>query len=105
MDATKKYHLDKRSEQTAAEIGASDPPDRLYTIEEVAEKLGVSKQWLDIKRSKGGGPRFCRVGRSIRYLNSHLIEFLEQRSALSTAEYQHRAGPGRPKAKKKGRKS
>lgn len=47
----------------------------LLTPDETCRYLQVSRSWLDKKRVYGGGPRFCRIGRSIRYHPAALAAF------------------------------
>ena len=42
---------------------------------EAAAVLGMSTQWLEIGRCKGYGPPFTKIGRSVRYLRSVLIDW------------------------------
>jgi hypothetical protein len=82
--------LDKR----AADIrrNAIGQPDQLLSTKETAVFLGVSAQWLEIRRGQSGGPPFQRLGPGcIRYRLSSLIKWLEQREYLSTAHYEEMA--------------
>jgi predicted DNA-binding transcriptional regulator AlpA len=51
-----------------------------------AEILGVSASFLNKLRCSGGGPRFARIGRSVRYNLAALREWAEARSRGSTSE-------------------
>ncbi len=46
------------------------------TEAEVALRLGVSSAVLRAWRLKGVGPRFCRFGRSVRYLEADVERFI-----------------------------
>ncbi len=46
--------------------------------------------WLERARWDGSGPKFYKLGRSVRYLKSDLIEFVESRQFQHTAEYEKR---------------
>ena len=82
-----KHHLDRRAAEIA-EKGRQGDPDDLLTTEETAAWLGVSRQWLEIGRSKGYGPPFARVGpRHIRYRRDRTIQWLEERMHRCTSEY------------------
>ena len=82
-----KHHLDRRAAEIA-EKGRQGDPDELLTTQEEADWLGVSRQWLEIGRSKGYGPPFVRVGpRHIRYVRRWTIKWLEERMHRCTAEY------------------
>jgi predicted DNA-binding transcriptional regulator AlpA len=60
--------------------------DPLITPSRVAELLGVSLSWLAKSRLSGDGPRFVKIGRSVRYLESHLRDYVRQRTRSSTSE-------------------
>jgi excisionase family DNA binding protein len=62
------------------------PPTPLLTAKEAAHYLRVSKSWLAKKRMSGDGPAYIKVGRSVRYLESALIEWMKSRRRLSTSE-------------------
>jgi excisionase family DNA binding protein len=56
---------------------------RALTEREVAELLGLSVATLRAWRHRGKGPRFLRLGRSVRYLPSDVNEFVRA-SAVDT---------------------
>lgn len=51
-----------------------------------AEVLGVSVRTLQGWRVRGGGPRFCKLGRRIIYRPHDLSAFMDGCSATSTTE-------------------
>jgi len=53
----------------------NDQTDAL-TEAEAARRLGVSAAVLRVWRGRGTGPRFCRFGRSVRYLARDIEEFI-----------------------------
>jgi excisionase family DNA binding protein len=53
------------------------------TERQVAEQLGLSGATLRAWRHRGKGPRFLRLGRSVRYLPSDVDEFVRA-SAVDT---------------------
>jgi excisionase family DNA binding protein len=53
------------------------------TERQVAEHLGLSVATLRAWRHRGKGPRFLRLGRSVRYLPSDVDEFVRA-SAVDT---------------------
>ena len=57
---------------------------RALTEREVAELLGLSVATLRAWRHRGKGPRFLRLGRSVRYLSSDLDAFVRA-SAVDTS--------------------
>jgi excisionase family DNA binding protein len=42
-------------------------PERHLTVDELAERLGVPRRTVYAWNSVGGGPKFLRVGRHVRY--------------------------------------
>ena len=56
---------------------------RALTESEVAERLGLSVATLRAWRHRGKGPRFLRLGRSVRYLPSDVDDFVRA-SAVDT---------------------
>jgi predicted DNA-binding transcriptional regulator AlpA len=59
-------------------------PETTRAIErEVAELLGLSVATLRAWRHRGKGPRFLRLGRSVRYLPSDVADFVRA-SAVDT---------------------
>lgn len=77
MTTMPKHHLDKRAAELIA-AGAGDPDD-LLTTKDVAAWFGVSKQWLEINRSKGDGPPFIKLGRMVRYRRDAVLQWLDER--------------------------
>lgn len=65
--------------------------DLMYDTKGAARYLGgikkpLSERTLQRNRQIGGGPRFIRVGRLIRYRKSDLDAWLESRVRTSTSE-------------------
>lgn len=69
--------------------------DQLMTTAEAARFLRLSPQTLCDLRSRGGGPRYCKLARSrICYLRSDLLRYaLERRFSCTTDA---RLSSGRP---------
>jgi excisionase family DNA binding protein len=69
----------------ATRTGRDRAPDsgRALTEREVAELLGLSVATLRAWRHRGKGPRFLRLGRSVRYLPADVDEFVRE-SAVDT---------------------
>jgi excisionase family DNA binding protein len=63
---------------------ASAQSTRALTEREVAELLGLSVATLRAWRHRGKGPRFLRLGRSVRYLPLDLEDFVRA-SAVDAA--------------------
>lgn len=53
------------------------------TEQQVAEQLGLSVATLRAWRHRGTGPRFLRLGRSVRYLPTDVADFVRA-SAVDT---------------------
>jgi predicted DNA-binding transcriptional regulator AlpA len=56
---------------------------RALTEREVADMLGLSVATLRAWRHRGKGPRFLRLGRSVRYLPADVADFVRA-SAVDT---------------------
>jgi excisionase family DNA binding protein len=56
---------------------------KALTERQVAEQLGLSVATLRAWRHRGKGPRFLRLGRSVRYVPSDVDEFVRA-SAVDT---------------------
>jgi predicted DNA-binding transcriptional regulator AlpA len=63
-------------------IAAADP-DAALNENQAAEFLGLSVQaW----RVRGGGPRYTKIGRSVRYQRRELVAFQQSHTVSSTTE-------------------
>lgn len=62
----------------------------LLTEEETASLLNLSKRTLQAWRGRGCGPRFIKVGRSIRYRSENVQEFVNENVHQSTSEDSYR---------------
>ena len=60
--------------------------ERLLTPQEAADLLRVSMSWLAKARMRGDGPPYIRIGRSIRYSEAALHQWMKSRQRLSTSE-------------------
>jgi predicted DNA-binding transcriptional regulator AlpA len=58
----------------------------LLTAKDAAKLLKVSLSWLAKARMRGDGPAYVKVGRSIRYTEAGLIQWMKSRQRLSTSE-------------------
>jgi predicted DNA-binding transcriptional regulator AlpA len=58
----------------------------LLTAKEAAKLYKVSTSWLAKARMRGDGPPYIRIGRSIRYAETALIQWMKSRQRLSTSE-------------------
>jgi predicted DNA-binding transcriptional regulator AlpA len=62
------------------------PTFTLLTPQEVAARLKVSVSWLAKARMRGDGPPYVLIGRSIRYPEADLIQWMRSQRRLSTSE-------------------
>jgi hypothetical protein len=53
---------------------------------QAAQLLGVSVRTLQAWRVRGGGPRYCKIGRAVRYQRRELVSFQEAHTVCSTSE-------------------
>jgi len=60
--------------------------ERLLTARDAANLLRLSSSWLAKARMRGDGPPYIRVGRSIRYGEAALIQWMRSRQRSSTSE-------------------
>jgi hypothetical protein len=59
----------------------------LLTPLEAAKLLKLSLSWLAKARMRGLGPPYMKVGRSIRYSESGLLQWMKSQQRLSTSEH------------------
>ena len=59
---------------------------RLFTQGEAARLLRLSQRTLERLRVQGGGPCFVKCGRSVRYRETDLEEWIAARVVSSTSE-------------------
>jgi predicted DNA-binding transcriptional regulator AlpA len=59
---------------------------RLRTPKEAADFLRVSDSWLAKARMRGDGPPFVKIGRSVRYPEGPLLQWMKSNLHLSTSE-------------------
>lgn len=53
---------------------------------EAAKYLGLQPATLEAWRCRGGGPRFVKLGRAVRYRWADLHEYIELRTRSNTSE-------------------
>lgn len=58
----------------------------LLEPKQAAAVLNVSLSWLAKARMRGDGPLFVKVGRSVRYSEAALQQWMKSRQRLSTRE-------------------
>jgi excisionase family DNA binding protein len=66
------------------------PPGLLYE-QEAAHFLSLSVRTLQAWRVRGGGPRFCKIGRAVRYRRSDLATWVDAQIRTSTSDAGERA--------------
>jgi predicted DNA-binding transcriptional regulator AlpA len=60
--------------------------ERYYSPKDAAAYLRTSPSTLAKRRLYGTGPRYCRIGRAIRYRKSDLDEFMAVNTVSSTSD-------------------
>jgi predicted DNA-binding transcriptional regulator AlpA len=70
---------------TTTERGQMSGTTRALTEREVTELLGLSVATLRAWRHRGKGPRFLRLGRSVRYLPADVADFVRASAVDTTA--------------------
>jgi hypothetical protein len=58
----------------------------VLTPKEAAYRMKLSPSWLAKARMRGDGPPYIKVGRSIRYAEAALLQWMKSRQRLSTSE-------------------
>jgi Helix-turn-helix domain len=58
----------------------------LLTAKDAGKLLKVSLSWLAKARMRGDGPPYICVGRSIRYAEAALVQWMKSRQRLSTSQ-------------------
>jgi predicted DNA-binding transcriptional regulator AlpA len=69
--------------------GSADVSSPLYNEVEAARYLRRSVSSLRRGRKNGTGPKFVRIGRSVRYQKSQLDAYIDARTAGTTGEVRH----------------
>jgi excisionase family DNA binding protein len=64
---------------------------KTYDTHEAAPRTGLSASTLRKLRLTGGGPRFMKLGRAVRYREQDLDAWLNARTVQSTSEVGERA--------------
>jgi predicted DNA-binding transcriptional regulator AlpA len=76
----------QRSAPGATAQEPAGPNVILLTPKEAARLLKVSLSWMAKARMRGDGPSYIRIGRSIRYSEAALIQWIKSRQCSSTSE-------------------
>jgi predicted DNA-binding transcriptional regulator AlpA len=85
MPPPKMPNATPRADEGGAQ-GATSPAITLLTPEEAAKLLRLSLSWLAKARMRGDGPPYILIGRSIRYREDAIIQWMKGRERLSTNE-------------------
>jgi hypothetical protein len=83
-DNLRKVSLNNLGSSTGSQTGRQS--DALLTSADAASSLRVSLSWLAKARLRGDGPRFVKIGRSVRYPEQYLREYIKIRTRSSTSE-------------------
>lgn len=59
---------------------------RLIDQAQLAEYLGKSQAWCERARLEGNGPKFCKLGRHVRYRAEDVAKWVNARLKRSTSE-------------------
>lgn len=54
--------------------------------------LGLKPSTLEQMRLTGRGPKFCKIGRSVRYRVEDLTAWIAERTFTNTTEAEHKGG-------------
>ena len=60
--------------------------ERLLSTGEAATLLGMSVAWLIKTRWAGGGPKYLKLGKSVRYRHQDLADYIERTGRAHTSE-------------------
>ncbi len=67
---------------------SSTQNNQLLNENEIARQFGLPEKRLQALRCRGGGPKFIKVGRSVRYRAADVEAWLEANTKTSTSESQ-----------------
>ena len=73
-----------QSAHTWRQNASADKP--FLTTQEAADYLRLQRTTLEAWRCRGGGPRFAKFGRSVRYRLSDLDDWIEAKTRENTIE-------------------
>ena len=68
-----------------AELSGLNGRGRLLTAKDAADRLRLSRSWLAKARMRGDGPPYVKLGRSVRYAEDALLQWMQSRTRLSTS--------------------
>lgn len=67
----------------------------MFDTRQAAQYLGLQPTTLSTWRTRGGGPRFLKLGSSVRYRLSDLDAFTSERTRTSTSDSRAVSTPAR----------
>jgi len=67
-------------------LSASSDLDAAVDEKKAADFLGLSPRTLQAWRVRGGGPRYAKIGKAVRYRKRELVAFQEAHTVSSTSE-------------------
>jgi predicted DNA-binding transcriptional regulator AlpA len=67
----------EQEEKAKAKDGSQEQPDSLMDQDQAAKFLNMKPSTLTTWRALRKGPRFLKIGRSVRYRREDLVEFAE----------------------------
>lgn len=69
----------------SSEVITDPMPIRIMTVKQAADYLGLAVSTLNKWRCLGGGPKFVKMGRAVRYRAEDLEAYLNVASRASTS--------------------
>jgi predicted DNA-binding transcriptional regulator AlpA len=78
--------MSRTTEAAQLESLGSISSERLLTVRDAANVLRFSESWMAKVRMRGDGPPFVKIGRSVRYRESDLREWLQNQTRRSTSD-------------------
>jgi hypothetical protein len=86
-----RFHFDRRAGRLADEIERGGKADDLLTSDELADLLGVTRQWTWLTRTNGTGPPATRpFPEVVRYRRGNAVRWLRDRARLRAAMRERR---------------
>ena len=71
----------------STDLGVRASGTGLLTTEQAAEFLGITPRFLEVRRMRGGGPRYVNISkRAVRYSLTDLQAWIAARTVGSTSE-------------------
>ena len=78
----KRFALDRRAVRLADELEAEGGVDDIFLTDALADRLGISKQWLEIGRCQGYGPEHVKIGGMRGYRRDAAVGWLRERATV-----------------------